>query len=159
MHCSKCVSFWGTSYSRPPTHTSLPPHYKILAAPLPPTLSKIEMRTIYSAVVLCSWQIFSFHQRTRNIWGFAIVHNINLFLYRQRQDGFYHKHTNWADKWATWSWHADAARRRRRTYASEVVYQPSASHHRHCCHHYCHHQQQAQLHLNINRHIARQTGT
>jgi len=25
MRCSKCVSFWGTSYSRPPTHTSLPP--------------------------------------------------------------------------------------------------------------------------------------
>ena len=25
MHCCKCVSFWGTSYSRPPTHTSLPP--------------------------------------------------------------------------------------------------------------------------------------
>ena len=43
MHCSKCVSFWGTSYSRPPTHTSLPsllltsPRYKILAAPLPTT--------------------------------------------------------------------------------------------------------------------------
>jgi len=39
MHCSKRVSFWGTSYSRPPTHTSFPPvtHfpcYKILAAPL-----------------------------------------------------------------------------------------------------------------------------
>jgi len=32
MHCSKCVSFWGTSYSRPPY--SLPPCYKILAAPL-----------------------------------------------------------------------------------------------------------------------------
>jgi len=25
MHCSKCVSFWGTSYSRPPVHISLPP--------------------------------------------------------------------------------------------------------------------------------------
>ena len=30
MHCSKCVSFWtGTSYSRPPTHTSLPPWYSL----------------------------------------------------------------------------------------------------------------------------------
>ena len=34
MHCSKCVGFWGTSYCRLPTHTSLPPCYKILAAPL-----------------------------------------------------------------------------------------------------------------------------
>ena len=42
MYCSKCVSFWGTSYSRPPIDpyltspllfTSLP-CYKILAAPL-----------------------------------------------------------------------------------------------------------------------------
>ena len=44
MHCSKCVSFWGASYSRPPTHTSLPhcyslpPCYKILAAPLVTTV-------------------------------------------------------------------------------------------------------------------------
>ena len=40
MHCSKCVSFWGTSYSRDPLlirdDTSLPPPcYKILAVPLP----------------------------------------------------------------------------------------------------------------------------
>ena len=36
MHCSKCVSFWGTSYSRPPIDPYLtpPPRYKILAAPL-----------------------------------------------------------------------------------------------------------------------------
>ena len=39
MHCSKCVSSWGTSYSRDPLlirdDTSLPPCYKILAVPLP----------------------------------------------------------------------------------------------------------------------------
>jgi len=39
MHCSKCVTFWGTSYSRDPLlirdDTSLPPRYKILAVPLP----------------------------------------------------------------------------------------------------------------------------
>jgi len=35
MHCSKCVSFWGTSYSRPPIDPYLTsPCYKILAAPL-----------------------------------------------------------------------------------------------------------------------------
>ena len=31
MHCSKCVSFWDSSYSRPPTHTSLP---LLLTSPL-----------------------------------------------------------------------------------------------------------------------------
>jgi len=36
LHCSKCVSFWGTSYSRPPIDPYLtPPCYKILAAPMP----------------------------------------------------------------------------------------------------------------------------
>ena len=35
MHCSKCVSFWGTSYSRPHIYLYLTsPCYKILAAPL-----------------------------------------------------------------------------------------------------------------------------
>jgi len=34
MHCSKRVSFWGTSYSRPPIDPYLFPRYKILAAPL-----------------------------------------------------------------------------------------------------------------------------
>ena len=34
MHCSKCVSFWGTSYSRPPIDPYLTPAcYRILAAP------------------------------------------------------------------------------------------------------------------------------
>ena len=32
MQCSECVSFWGTSYSRPPIDPYL--SYKILAAPL-----------------------------------------------------------------------------------------------------------------------------
>jgi len=31
MHCCKCVSFWDSSYSRPPTHTSLP---LLLTSPL-----------------------------------------------------------------------------------------------------------------------------
>jgi len=40
MHCSKCVSFWGTSYSRPPIDPYLtsPHYYKILAAPLDATV-------------------------------------------------------------------------------------------------------------------------
>ena len=44
MHCSKCVSFWGTSYSRPPTHTSLSPCYKILAAPLASAAGDWQLR-------------------------------------------------------------------------------------------------------------------
>jgi len=44
MHCSKCVSFWRTSYSRPPIHTSLPPCYKILAAPLTSDIHDLSQR-------------------------------------------------------------------------------------------------------------------
>jgi len=43
MHCSKCVSFWGTSYSRPPIDPYLTsPRYKILAAPLRQGTTRID---------------------------------------------------------------------------------------------------------------------
>jgi len=46
MHCSrpKCVSFWGTSYSRPPIDPYLTsPCYKILAAPLLQTTVYVQV--------------------------------------------------------------------------------------------------------------------
>jgi len=46
VHCSKCVSFWGTSYTLDPytpTPSSLPPCCKILAAPLVGGTSEMGM--------------------------------------------------------------------------------------------------------------------